>query len=250
MLTGAELCKLLLGCIPYEGFDESNWTLDLQGWSSNDRVIFDTLHSYEPSLVIELGSWKGASAIAMAQELLRMGRNTPIICVDTWLGSSSHFLHKDSEDHFSSLMSRHGYPQLYYQFLANVVYTGSTSLIVPLPQTTSHAAQILAHLQLTPDYIYVDASHSYADVLLDLQQFWPLLANGGCLLGDDYHWTWPGVVRAAQEFSRNNNIRLYIDRYKYLLTRNIAKVPPYCILVADRPNLYWEGHASIYTEHP
>ena len=43
-----------------------------------------------PRLVIEVGCWKGASAVATAKALRARGLETPLICVDTWLGSAEH----------------------------------------------------------------------------------------------------------------------------------------------------------------
>ena len=53
------------------------------------------------------------------------------------------------------------------------------------------------------DWIYVDASHFYDDVKVDLQAFWPKLRRGGYIAGDDYdrRGIWEhGVTRAVDEF--------------------------------------------------
>jgi hypothetical protein len=53
------------------------------------------------------------------------------------------------------------------------------------------------------DWIYVDASHFYDDVKVDIQAFWPKLKRGGYMAGDDYgrRGIWEhGVTRAVDEF--------------------------------------------------
>jgi hypothetical protein len=48
--------------------------------------------------------------------------------------------------------------------------------------------------------IYLDAAHSYQEVLADIRAFWPLVRPGGVLFGDDYELLWPGVIRAVHEW--------------------------------------------------
>lgn len=53
------------------------------------------------------------------------------------------------------------------------------------------------------DWIYIDASHFYDDVRIDLEAFWPKLRCGGYIAGDDYdrRGIWAhGVTRAVDEF--------------------------------------------------
>jgi predicted O-methyltransferase YrrM len=148
---------------------------------------------------VEVGSWKGASAIHMAGLCREFGLATALVCIDTWLGSSEHALGRRSEWR-ESLQPRHGYPQLYYTFLANVVRSGHAGAIVPLPNTSEHAAIVLGEKQLFPDLVYIDASHHEPAVYRDLSAYWALLRPGGALVGDDFA-KFPGVRRAALRFA-------------------------------------------------
>ena len=50
--------------------------------------IFDALSGLvEPKIILEIGSWEGASTIAWANSC----KDSTIICVDTWLGSIEHY---------------------------------------------------------------------------------------------------------------------------------------------------------------
>ncbi|CAE7374233.1 unnamed protein product [Symbiodinium natans] len=51
------------------------------------------------------------------------------------------------------------------------------------------------------DIVYVDGDHSYEGVASDLNAWWPILRDGGAMVGHDYTITWPGVVRAVNEFA-------------------------------------------------
>ena len=64
-----------------------------------------------------------------------------------------------------------------------------------------YAFELIAEGQLPrPSIIYVDAAHQYPETLREVAAAWPLLPPGGILIGDDYHWTWPGVVRTLDDF--------------------------------------------------
>eukprot|EP00439_Symbiodinium_sp_Y106_P086628 s33_g34.t2 len=51
------------------------------------------------------------------------------------------------------------------------------------------------------DVVYVDGDHSYEGAASDLDAWWPILRTGGAMVGHDYTITWPGVVRAVNEFA-------------------------------------------------
>jgi hypothetical protein len=61
------------------------------------------------------------------------------------------------------------------------------------------------------DFIYIDANHSYEAVLKDLNIWYPKLKSGGLFSGDDYVPTC-GVIRAVNEFTKNNNIDFGITK--------------------------------------
>lgn len=63
------------------------------------------------------------------------------------------------------------------------------------------------------DLIYVDASHEYEDVKLDLEYSHKLLRPLGYLVVDDYYESaWPGVVLAADEFIKDNPDYVIADK--------------------------------------
>src|SRR5205085_1801349 len=114
----------------------------MQGWGSTDLVFQQVIGLLRPAVIVEVGTWKGASAIHMGQVARGFGLPTQIVCVDTWLGSPEHFLALH-EGWRESLRIRNGYPQLYFTFLTNVIQHGLTDTIIPLPATSENAAIIL-----------------------------------------------------------------------------------------------------------
>jgi hypothetical protein len=59
------------------------------------------------------------------------------------------------------------------------------------------------------DYVYIDANHAYEPVKSDIEAWWPLIKDGGCLAGHD--WTIPDVVRAVEEFAQSNELTVCVS---------------------------------------
>jgi predicted O-methyltransferase YrrM len=206
---------------PYNNFDFKKYPMDLQGWNGKHKVFAQTISRINPKIIIEVGVWKGQATIHMAEIATKINPETIIIPVDTWLGSPEHWNPNRPDKIFWSLQLKHGYPSLYYQFLANVMWKGLEKNILPLPQTSINAAIILKRLGITADIIHIDAGHDFENVYSDLVHYWDLLTEGGVLIGDDF--TRQGVKSAAEHFCSELNLELVTDSPKYLISKNKLK---------------------------
>ena len=201
---------------PYERFDDADYDTDLQGWGSTSPVFKSLIGEVRPSLIIEVGTWKGASAITMAGALKAHGIASAIICVDTWLGTFDAWEMPEIRE---SLALKHGYPTLYYQFLANVVKTGYSNIVIPLPSPSAVAFRWFRKVGVVADLIYIDADHDAESVYNDIRKYWQLLSPSGVLFGDDYLPEWPGVVRAVDVFSQKIGNKPQILGRKWILRK-------------------------------
>lgn len=175
---------------------------DLQGWGGADPIFVDLIAEKKPKVIIEVGSWKGMSAVTMGEACRAQGlKDTAIICVDTWLGSEEHILNCQSE-----LKPDHGYPTLYRQFLSNVINRGLQEWIVPLPTTAASASVVFELLGVQADLIYIDANHQTAAALADMEAFWPRLAPGGVMFGHDISFA--SVMNAVTEFTTFRGLQI------------------------------------------
>lgn len=185
---------------PMRGFCRGLYAVDHQGWGSDHRYLARAIREVRPRLVVEIGVWKGLSLNTMAASAVELGLDCVLIGVDTWLGSSDHWMAKDLH---GELRFVQGYPSLFQTFLANVFDRGHEHLIVPLPMDSMNAFALLSQRGMTPHVIHIDAGHDYRSVTNDLQAWWSLLAPGGILIGDDYHEEadiWPDVRRGFDDF--------------------------------------------------
>ncbi|MBW4595852.1 MAG: class I SAM-dependent methyltransferase [Brasilonema angustatum HA4187-MV1] len=222
-LSGYALAQSLLTRLytvsPYEDFDYQAIPLNLQGWGSTDLIFDKLISTVQPRLILEVGTWKGASAIHMASLLKEKGIDTAIVCIDTWLGGLEHLIHKEDPELGLSNLRKHGYPTLYYQFLANVMHQGFQDRIVPFPSTSNIAAKWFEHYQIKADLIYIDSSHDQHDVYQDLKNYWQLLTHGGIMFGDDWSEPWRGVIAAVSEFAKVQQLDVKVDGQKWFFRK-------------------------------
>lgn len=204
---------------PYLDFDHLQYKPDIQGWGSIHPLFAEIISQLKPQLILEIGSWKGASAIHIANLLQQSSLEGVIICIDTWLGGIDNI----SDDPISGINAfrKHGYPTLYYQFLANIVYAEKQDYIIPFPNTSITVARYLQRLHLQADFIYVDGSHEEDDVYADITHYWSLLRKGGVMMGDDWNAgkTWYGVICAVNRFVKDNQLNLILMDEKWVIQK-------------------------------
>src|ERR1700744_4607514 len=124
------LDALMFGHDPLKDFPVGAYPTDLQGWHSGHPYLTRAIPAKRPRGVVEVGVWKGASVATMAQEIKRLGLDSVVIAIDTWLGSSENLL---LEKFVPDMDREFGYPRLYRKFAANMVNEGLRDQVVPLP---------------------------------------------------------------------------------------------------------------------
>ena len=196
------LDKIHLGKNPYLFFPIDGWTGTWYGDPGAQREIYAKCFELtNPSIIIEVGSFIGESAIHMAKLIKAQKRDCAILCIDTWYAGFDHFLgaREKIQPHF-------GRPDFYYKFIANVIAHGCQDVIVPFAIDSINGARVVKWLGLVPQLIYVDASHEEGDVIRDYEAYWDLLTPGGGLLADDLSGHFPGVVKDWTTFTDRNNL--------------------------------------------
>jgi predicted O-methyltransferase YrrM len=192
--------------------------MDLQGWNCDDPIFEKLIARVRPEQIIEVGTWKGASAIHMTELAKHYCGDVITICVDTFTGSSAALW---IGDEFSGLLTRdeYGFPTTFRQFLHNVRTKDLAQNIIPFPVTATCAAEIMQNFGVQADLIYIDAGHREVEVSLDVNDYWPLLRAGGIMLGDDYCLAWPGVVAAVDKFADLQSVPVHFEGVKWWLEK-------------------------------
>ncbi|PNX71708.1 S-adenosyl-L-methionine-dependent methyltransferase domain-containing protein [Trifolium pratense] len=58
----------------------------VKGWGSNNAVFENLIHKVKPEIIVEVGTFLGASALHMAKLTQRLGLKTQIYCIDDFRG--------------------------------------------------------------------------------------------------------------------------------------------------------------------
>lgn len=190
--------------------------LDLHGWLEDPQMFYELIGQVKPKIIIEVGTWKGKSAIQMADVIKYNNLDCKIYCVDTWLGALEFWdWQKNTPER--DLQLKNGYPQIYYQFLSNVVHSNHQDIIIPVPLTSNLAAKLLSRKNIKADLIYIDASHETEDVYDDMKNYIPLLNQNGIIFGDDYHWE--SVKNGVNLYAKDYSCEIEINRNVYWIMK-------------------------------
>ena len=170
---------------------ESQPTLPVRmsGWlHPGTRAALHRQLTDETRLVVEIGSWLGKSG----SFILEKAPNAVVVCIDTWLGNMHQYLEEGTRRQLTTL---------YEQFLANL--WAHRERVVPLRETSFVGLQIIKHLGVKPDVVFVDGSHDTDDVRRDV-----LMAHEcnheAVIVGDDWQWAEVrlGVRQANEKLGR------------------------------------------------
>jgi predicted O-methyltransferase YrrM len=160
-------------------------TAPVRRWFNHGEHMLALLEQHQPKVTVEVGSWKGGAATAMARVVRQWGG--VIYCIDTWTGDVTG----------GPVL---GHPGMILRTADNLVSAGVSPSIRLIPALSLDAAKAWYG---PIDCLFIDADHTYASVRDDLAAWWPHLPIGGVIAGDDYLSQWyPGVTRAWDEFEQ------------------------------------------------
>lgn len=158
----------------------------------------DLVEISRPQLLVEIGTWHGASLISFLQSARELGLTTAAIAVDTWLGSVEHWIGRlKGEWARSQLKLEQGEPNFINDFRSNVKAYGFESQVEIIRAPSEAGLSYLLQARIKPDLIYIDGDHSYGAVKSDIALAMQFTAEAGppLLAGDD--WAWASVRRAV-----------------------------------------------------
>jgi glycosyltransferase involved in cell wall biosynthesis/predicted O-methyltransferase YrrM len=163
--------------------------------AGQEEYLFNKVKSLpDDAVIVEIGSYKGRSTVAMGYACL--GTQRRIYCVDTWDGNDSDFADRN----------------FFYIWKQNVQNNDIEQYVVPL---RGYSREILSRWnELTNgrliDFIFIDGSHQYLDVLKDFELSFPLVKDGGWIAFHDVIHTWPGPERVWHNIAKD-----YLVNHEY-----------------------------------
>jgi len=145
---------------------------------------------------LEIGSFEGRSSYFLLNNL----KNLNLDCIDTWEGSKEQVnqnwntVEKNFDENMSQFKGR------YNKFKSK-----------SFDWYNSNKDKINYY-----DFVYIDGSHYFKDVLLDAQSSWNLLKNGGLMIFDDYLWNFYDNNEENPIFGINQFLKEIKNQFKIL----------------------------------
>lgn len=128
--------------------------------------------------LVEIGSFKGRSTSCLAFGC--RGAKKRVFAVDSFNGNQWDFHERGFFREFSENMKR----------------CGLGEYVEPVVGTSSEVAKSWTR---PINFLFIDGSHRYEDVLADFAGFFPHVVTGGIVAFHDVCESWPGVLKAWHE---------------------------------------------------
>jgi predicted O-methyltransferase YrrM len=173
------------------------------GWCRPEQGEWyaEQVASIEGGTVVEVGVYAGMSISYIAD--VAAERGTTVYAVDPW---ERRFPEQSPDWHRLKGVHRD-----FTDFVAACDLGGTVKEVAKFSE---EAAADFADGSI--DLAYIDGGHTYEHVQADLAAWWPKLAPGARLLGDDYA-DFEGVARAADEFAAANGLDLEVHAGTFIL---------------------------------
>jgi hypothetical protein len=187
----------------------------MNGNNGSGKVLIKKMFNETyPGIAIELGVWKGGLTRVLAEKFKE------VHAVDSWhtrayedttewngmLGYLKRYSKKYNIPPLENLLQEE-----YEKVYEHVCKKFKKHKHVHIHRMTTD--EFFTEYKGGADLIYVDASHSYKDVLSDLKNSWKILNKNGVMIADDYQtdgWK-PDVPKAVHEFSTTNELGFYVE---------------------------------------
>ena len=158
----------------------------VEGWlvPGQEKVLFDKVKSLPDfSTILEIGAYHGRSTVAMAFACLGTGKR--IFSIDTFMGMTKGGTKKQGN---TFLDIWHG----------NIRRLGLEKYVKSLPGF-SHEILEKWKSESKLDFVFIDGSHHYVDIIKDFELVYPLVKDGGWIALHDVEPGWPGPWRVWRE---------------------------------------------------
>lgn len=179
---------------------------NIEGWLSNYEQ-FALLHlpsmvDHIPGDIVEIGSYKGKSTIALALgSSLLSTRKRPIYAIDPFVNPYVSF-----------------YDPYFDSFWANVKYHGLENFVIPIKKFSTQA---YGDCPKSIAAIFIDSDHEYSSVKHDIISYTPRVLKEGLIVFHDYSDQYPGVLKAVDELCDNEGFKPIIIYDNLILVRKL-----------------------------
>jgi len=159
---------------------------NIQGWFTFDFLYSNMVEKFkDDAIFVEIGTWKGKSAIFMAEKIKNSKKKISFYTIDL-------FENNEKNDH-SNLIDVN---DLFLEAQKNI---NPVKDFVKIIKGSSHEIH-KDFKDESIDFLFIDGCHTYEGVKKDLQLWYPKVKKGGVISGHDYNEITAGIKPAVDEF--------------------------------------------------
>jgi predicted O-methyltransferase YrrM len=162
----------------------------IEGWFNFGNIYTDMVGKFNDAVFIEIGAWKGRSAVFMADKIRNARKNIKFYVIDIW----EPFLQENKLEEGVAIE----------EFLKNIEPV--RDYITPIKGSSHDVYKQFEDKSV--DFIFLDANHSYEPTKKDIELWYSKIKDTGIFAGHDY--TWSGVGRAVNEYADAHSLRVKI----------------------------------------
>jgi len=159
----------------------------IEGMFTFQILYTNMVHTFPSgSVFVEIGAWKGKSAVFMAEKIKESGKNINFYTIDPFDGTGGGY-ENDSDVKNSILFE---------------TYTKNIEPVKSYIQTlTGFSYDVVGKFENESiDFLFIDGDHRYEGIKRDLNEWFPKIKRGGIISGHDYNEPSCGVKQAVDEY--------------------------------------------------
>ena len=160
------------------------------------HVISHLIKKFQLKKIVEIGLWKGATA----RHVLSERGDLEYVGVDAYRVQPNN----ESETYETG---ENGHEWNHSKMIADMEsFESNTPNFTFMHMMSAEASKKFDDASI--DLIFIDGDHSYEGCHGDIEAWWPKIRPGGIMMGHDYGPEWPGVLKAVDDFIRDNGSRI------------------------------------------
>lgn len=182
--------------------------LEIPGWCNYGDLYDSAIKHFNGGSFVEIGTFLGQSLVYLAHSALKSDKVFRITGIDTCRGSGNEPV---GDLHTPHLVDGTFAGKTH----ANMIAAGVVDVVDLLVCSSIRGSTYFADNSL--EFVFIDASHKYEDVLQDIKHWLPKVKIGGWLCGHDYEpGVWEPVIKAVIECFPNSHERVSISSWRYI----------------------------------
>jgi len=183
-------------CEPYNAIDPLPFYMLGFFGTEKQKWLKNFIKEHNPKIIVELGSWLGATTSFMAFFMPDNSKLYAVDCFDSETDICVENIEKVNQQNIPHISI------LYHQFLSNIKHYNLCHKIIPIKKNTLEAARLL---DIQADLIYINTSNDEELIYQNIMHWFPKLKKNGIICGDNWKWldvVQQGIIRAARDLGK------------------------------------------------